>query len=65
MKSLRDEIRLHALDFFTLFLVFIGLSIFFLTDSKDTDIALSILCFVLAAAHVFAIAISPVVYILI
>ena len=53
----------HLIFFFVLFLIFIGLVIFFLTDSENADIALSIVGFALAAAPVFEIVISPVIYI--
>lgn len=62
-KHRRIVFNTHLIIIFVLFLIFIGLAIFFLTDSEDADIALSIVGFVLAAAPVFGIVISPVIYI--
>ena len=53
----------HLIFFFFLLLVFVGLAIFFLTDSEDGDVALSIVGFALAVAPIFGIVISPVIYI--
>ena len=53
----------HLIFFFFLLLVFVGLAIFFLTDSEDGDVALSVVGFALAAAPIFGIVISPVIYI--
>ena len=62
-KERKVTFNTHLIFFFVLFLIFIGLAIFFLTDSEDADIALSIVGFALAAAPVFGIVISPVIYI--
>ncbi len=51
----------HLIFFFILFLIFSGMAITFAVE--DGDIALSVVGFVLAAAPIFAIVISPVVYI--
>ena len=53
----------HLIFFFFLLLVFVGLAIFFLTDSEDGDVALSVVGFALAVAPIFGIVISPVIYI--
>ena len=53
----------YLIFFFFLLLVFVGLAIFFLTDSEDGDVALSIVGFALAVAPIFGIVISPVIYI--
>ena len=62
-KERKVTFNTHLIFFFVLFLIFISLAIFFLTDSEDADIALSIVGFALAAAPVFGIVISPVIYI--
>ena len=62
-KERKVTFNTHLIFFFVLFLIFISLAIFFLTDSEDADIALSIVGFALAAASVFGIVISPVIYI--
>ena len=62
-KERKVTFNTHLIFFFVLFLIFISLAIFFLTDSDDADIALSIVGFALAAAPVFGIVISPVIYI--
>jgi hypothetical protein len=48
---------------FLLLLVFIGLANFFLLDSEDGDAFLSIVGIMISAVPVFAIVISPVIYI--
>ena len=53
----------YLIFFFFLLLVFVGLAIFFLTDSEDGDVALSIVGFALAVVPIFGIVISPVIYI--
>ena len=62
-KERKVAFNTHLILFFVLFLIFIGLAIFFLTDSEDADIALSIVGFALAAAPIFGIVISSVIYI--
>ena len=62
-KEQKVAFNTHLIFFFVLLLIFISLAIFFLTDSDDADIALSIVGFALAAAPVFGIVISPVIYI--
>ena len=62
-KERKVTFNTHLIFFFVLFLIFTGLAIFFLTDNEDADIALSIVGFALAAAPVFGIVISPVIYI--
>ena len=64
MKKERNvTFNTHLIFFFVLFLIFIGLAIFFMTDNEDADIALSMAGFALAAAPIFVIVISPVIYI--
>ena len=63
MKKRKIAFNTHLIFFFVLLLIFIGLAFFFLTDSEDGDIALSVAGFALAAVPVFAIVISPVIYI--
>jgi hypothetical protein len=53
----------HLILLFLLLLVFIGLAFFFLTDSEDGDVFLSIVGIMISAVPVFAIVISPVIYI--
>ena len=60
-KERKIAFNTHLIIIFALFLIFIGSAIFFLTDSEDADIALSIVGFALAAAPIFGIIISPVI----
>jgi hypothetical protein len=53
----------HLILLFLLLLVFIGLANFFLLDSEDGDAFLSIVGIMISAVPVFAIVISPVIYI--
>ena len=53
----------HLVFFFILFVIFIRLAIFFAVDREERDIALAVVGFVLAAAPLLAIVISPVVYV--
>ena len=62
-KRTKKAFNTHLIFFFVMLLVFIGLAIFFLSDSEDGDVALSMAGFALAAAPVFGIVISPVIYI--
>ena len=62
-KRTKNAFNTHLIFFFVMLLVFIGLAIFFLSDSEDGDVALSIAGFALAAAPIFVIVISPVIYI--
>lgn len=62
-KKNKKAFNTHLIFFFVMLLVFIGLAIFFLSDSEDVDVALSIAGFALAAAPIFVIVISPVLYI--
>lgn len=62
-KERKVTFNTHLIFFFVLFLIFIGLAIFFLTDNEDADIALFIVGFALAATPIFGIVISPVIYI--
>ena len=62
-KERKIAFNTNHIFFFVLFVIFIGLAISFLTDSKDGDIILSIAGFTMAVAPIFAIVISPVIYI--
>ena len=62
-RRTKQAFNTHLIFFFVMLLVFIGLAIFFLSDSEDGDVALSIAGFALAAAPIFVIVISPVIYI--
>ena len=53
----------HLIFVFLLLLFFIGLAFFFMTDSEDGDAFLSILRILISVVSVFAIVISPVIYI--
>ena len=53
----------HLIFVFLLLLFFIGLAFFFPTDSEDGDAFLSILRILISVVSVFAIVISPVIYI--
>ena len=53
----------HLVFFFVMLFIFICLAIFFLTDSKDGSIPCAIGGFALAVAPIFAISISPIVYV--
>ena len=62
-KERKIAFNTHLIIIFVLFLIFIGLAIFFLTDREDGDIALSVAGFAMAVAPIFGIVISPVIYI--
>lgn len=62
-KEQKVAFNTHLIFFFVLLLIFISLAIFFLTDIEDADIALSVVGFALAAAPIFGIVISPLIYI--
>ena len=62
-KERKIAFNTHLIIIFALFLIFIGLAIFFLTDSENGDIAFSIVGFAWAAISIFGIIISPVIYI--
>ncbi len=62
-KERKVAFNTHLIFLLVLLLIFIGLAVFFLTDNEDGHIALSIVGFVLAAVPIFAIVISPVIYI--
>ncbi|MBE6603842.1 MAG: hypothetical protein E7636_05910 [Ruminococcaceae bacterium] len=62
-KERKIAFNTNHIFFFVLFLIFIGLAIFFLTDNEDGDIILAIAGFAMAVAPIFAIVISPVIYI--
>ena len=62
-KKRKIAFNTNQIFFFVLLFIFICLAIFFLTDSEDGDIALSVAGFALSAAPIFAIVISPVIYI--
>jgi hypothetical protein len=50
-KRTKKAFNTHLIFFFVMLLIFIGLAIFFLSDSEDVDVALSIAGFALAAAQ--------------
>ena len=62
-KKRKIAFNTNQIFFFVLLFIFICLAIFFLTDSEDGDIALSVAGVALSAAPIFAIVISPVIYI--
>ena len=62
-KERKIAFNTNQVFFFVLLFIFICLAIFFLTDSEDDNIALSVACFALATAPIFAIVISSVIYI--
>ena len=62
-KRTKKAFNTHLIFFFVMLIVFIGLAVFFLLDSENGYEALSIAGFALAAAPIFVIVISPVIYI--
>lgn len=62
-KERKIAFNTNNIFFFVLFLIFIGLAIFFLTDNENGDIILAIAGFAMAVAPIFAIVISPIIYI--
>ena len=62
-KERKIAFNTNQIFFFVLLLIFLSLAIFFLIDSEDGDIALSVAGFALTIAPIFAIIISPVIYI--
>lgn len=68
MKKMQKKHRKYAFNthivfFFVMLFIFIGLAILFLTDSEEGSIPGVICGFALAGAPIFAIIISPIVYI--
>ena len=53
----------HLIPISLLLVIFVAMAVFFLNDSEDGNIALAIACFALCAVPIFALLVSPFIYI--